>query len=313
MTRYVLRRVAMMAPIWIGISLAAFLLAQLAPGDPAQQRAQVLLGRPPTDAEVEAERKHLGLDRPAPARFVSWVLDAARGDLGVSYRSGEPVREALLDRLPKTLELSVLALAISLAIALPGGMLSAIRRNSWFDHAMRSISLGFASMPTYWLGYMLILLFAVRLHWLPVAGSGSWKHAILPSLTLGLGGAAVLIRLTRSEMLEVLSRDYVRTARAKGLDERRVIVGHALRNAMMPVTTMAGLQFASLLSGAVIVESVFAWPGIGRLAVDAVAARDYPMIQAFVVLAGTLFIVINLAVDLIYAWCDPRIRFGGTA
>jgi peptide/nickel transport system permease protein len=313
MTRYVLRRIAAIVPIWVGISLAAFLLAQLAPGDPARLQAQALLGRPPTEAEIAVERAHLGLDRPAPARFASWVWDAARGDLGVSYRSGEPVRQTLLARLPKTIEIAIIALGISLAIALPAGVYSAVRRNSWLDHITRGISLGFSSMPSYWLAYLLILLFAVRLHWLPVAGSGTWKHAILPSATLGLAGAAVLIRLTRSEVLEVLGRDFVRTARAKGLAERRVLIGHVLRNALMPVSTMAGLQFAGLLSGAVIVETVFAWPGVGRLAVDAVAARDYPTIQAFVVLSGTLFIAINLAVDLLYAWCDPRIRYGGEA
>jgi ABC-type dipeptide/oligopeptide/nickel transport system permease component len=313
MTRYIARRIAMMLPIWIGISLVAFLLAQLAPGDPAQMQAHAALGRPPTADEIAAERVHLGLDRPAPARFAIWVGDALRGDLGNSYRSGEPIRDLLLDRLPKTLQIASLAMLFSLAIAVPIGVISAVRRNSVIDHGARGASLIFSSLPSYWLGYVLILLFAVRLHWLPVAGSGTWRHAVLPAVTLGLGGAAMLIRLTRSEMLEVLSQDYVRTARAKGVAERRVLVGHAFRNALMPLTTMAGMQFAGLLSGAVIVETVFAWPGVGRLAVDAVGARDYPMIQAFVVLSGSLFLAINLAVDIIYTWCDPRIRLGASS
>jgi ABC-type dipeptide/oligopeptide/nickel transport system permease component len=303
----------MMAPIWIGISLVAFLLAQLAPGDPAQMQAHAALGRPPTEAEIAAERVHLGLDRPAPARFAMWVGDAVRGDLGNSYRSGEPIRDLLLDRLPKTLQIASLAMLFSLAIAVPIGVMSAVRRNSIVDHGARGASLIFSSLPSYWLGYVLILLFAVRLHWLPVAGSGTWRHAVLPAVTLGLGGAAMLIRLTRSEMLEVLGQDYVRTARAKGLAERRVLAGHAFRNALMPLTTMAGMQFAGLLSGAVIVETVFAWPGVGRLAVDAVGARDYPMIQAFVVLSGSLFLAINLVVDIVYTWCDPRIRLGASS
>lgn len=307
---YITRRVVMMVPLWIGISLVAFLLAQLAPGDPASLQANALLGRPPTEEEIAAERIRLGLDEPAPWRFVKWLANAAKCDFGVSYRSGEPIAELFADRLPKTLQLAAFAMIFSLAIALPVGVLSAVRRNSLLDHAARGGSLLFSSLPSYWLGYVLILLFSVRLGWLPVAGSGTWRHAILPAVTLGLGGAAVSIRLTRSEMLEVLGQSYVRTARAKGLTERRVLVVHALRNALLPVTTMAGLQFAGLLSGAVIVETVFAWQGVGRLAVDAVAARDYPLIQAFVVLSGSLFLAINLLVDVIYTWCDPRIRFG---
>jgi peptide/nickel transport system permease protein len=313
MMRYTIRRLAAIVPLWVGISLIAFLLALLAPGDPATMQAHALLGRPPSAAEVEAERLHLGLDQPAPLRFLRWLAAAARGEFGASYRTGDDIGPTLARKLPKTLQIAVLASLISLAIALPTGVLSAIHRNSALDHLARGLSMLFAAMPGYWLAYVLILVFSVRLGWLPVAGSGTWRHAVLPSLTLGLAGAAVLIRLTRSEMLEALAHDSVRTARAKGLAERTVLVRHALRNALMPVVTMAGMQFAGLLAGAVIVETVFAWPGVGRLAVDAVAARDYPMIQAFVLLAGTIFLLVNLVVDLAYALIDPRITAGGGA
>jgi nickel ABC transporter permease subunit NikB len=312
MPRYVLRRLAIVPPLWIGISLIAFLLAQLAPGDPARMQANALLGRPPTESEVAIAREQMGLDRPAAVQFVDWIRNALQGDLGASYRTGQPVRDALLERLPSTLQLSTSAMLVSLVLSLPIGLASALHRNAIFDQLARGVSLLLSSIPSYWLAYLLILFFSVRLHLLPVAGSGTWQHLVLPTVTLGLGGAAMLIRLTRSEVLEVLGMEFVRTARAKGLSERTVLIKHALRNALLPVTTIAGLQFAGLLSGTIVVETVFAWPGIGRLAVDAVSARDYPMIQAFVVLSGTLFLIVNLLVDLLYAWSDPRIRLGSS-
>ena len=308
MGSFLIRRLLYLAPLWIGISLIAFILASLAPGDPARMSAQELAGRPPTPEEVAAERERLGLNAPFPVRYVHWLGNAVQGDFGFSYRSGEPVTAALLQRLPSTLQLAAAATLLAVALALPLGVLGAIRRNSPADHLTRAVAMAGASMPSYWLAYLLILVFAVRLHWLPVSGRGGWQHLVLPAVALGLGSAAVLMRLTRAELLETLNQDYVQTGRAKGLSESRVVTGHALRNALIPVVTMTGIQFGTLLGGAAIVETVFAWPGIGKFLVDSISARDYPVIQGFVIVAGTTFLLINLAVDVAYAWLDPRIR-----
>lgn len=313
MSAFLLRRLLYLAPLWIGISFLAFVLATLAPGDPARMSAQELAGRPPTPAEIEAERERLGLNAPFPVRYVRWLANAARGDFGLSYRSGEPVTAALLQRLPSTMQLAGAATLLALALALPLGVLGAIRRNSPVDHVTRAVAMAGASMPSYWLAYLLILVFAVRLHWLPVSGRGTWQHLVLPSVALGLGSAAILMRLTRAELLETLNQDYVQTSRAKGLSESRVVVGHALRNALIPVVTMTGIQFGTLLGGAAIVETVFAWPGIGKFLVDSISARDYPVIQGFVIVAGTAFLLVNLAVDVAYAWLDPRIRLAAAS
>jgi peptide/nickel transport system permease protein len=312
MTRYLFRRVALAVPVWIGMALLVFILAQLAPGDPAALQAQAILGRPATSEEIAAERVRLGLDRPAPVRFASWLGDVARGDFGQSYRTGEPVTGALRERMPRTLLLAVLATALSVAIAAPLGIACAIRPGSMMDHAARALSLAGASMPSYWLGYVLIFTFAVRLHWLPVAGAGTWRHAILPSLTLAFGSAAIMLRLVRTEALELLGQDHVAVARAKGLPELQVLTRHVLRAVMIPLVTLVGLQFGNLLSGAVIIETVFNWPGMGRLAVDAIGSRDYPTIQAVVVVSGTIFLALNLAIDLLYTWADPRVRLPGS-
>jgi nickel ABC transporter permease subunit NikB len=308
MGSFLIRRLLYLAPLWVGISLIAFILASLAPGDPARMSAQELAGRPPTPEEVAAERERLGLNAPFPVRYVHWLGNAVQGDFGFSYRSGEPVTAALLQRLPSTLQLAAAATLLAVALALPLGVLGAIRRNSPADHLTRAVAMAGASMPSYWLAYLLILVFAVRLHWLPVSGRGGWQHLVLPAVALGLGSAAVLMRLTRAELLETLNQDYVQTGRAKGLSESRVVAGHALRNALIPVVTMTGIQFGTLLGGAAIVETVFAWPGIGKFLVDSISARDYPVIQGFVIVAGTTFLLINLAVDVAYAWLDPRIR-----
>lgn len=313
MSTFVLRRLLYLAPVWVGISFLAFVLATLAPGDPARMSAQELAGRPPTPVEIAAERERLGLNAPFPVRYVRWLANAARGDFGLSYRSGQPVTAALLQRLPSTLQLAAAATLLAMILALPLGVLGAIRRNSPVDHVTRAVAMAGASMPSYWLAYLLILVFSVRLHWLPVSGRGTWQHLVLPAVALGLGSAAVLMRLTRAELLETLNQDYVQTGRAKGLSEGRVVVGHALRNALIPVVTMTGIQFGSLLGGAAIVETVFAWPGIGKFLVDSISARDYPVIQGFVIVAGTAFLLVNLAVDVAYAWLDPRIRLAAAS
>jgi peptide/nickel transport system permease protein len=307
-TRYLLRRLVYLIPIWIGISIVAFTLANLTPGDPARLMLQRQLGRQPTAEEVAAAREDLHLNDPFVVRYFRWLKGAVTGDLGTSYRTGESVLGALADRFPNTLQIAALGLAVAIAIALPLGVLAAVWRNSPIDHISRVVALLGASMPSFWVAYLLILLFAVKLKLLPVAGKGSWEHLVLPSATLGLAACASLMRLTRSEMLEVLGQDYIRTSRAKGLGPRAVVLRHALRNALIPVMTVAGMRFAGLLGGAVIVETIFAWPGIGKFVLDSIFDRDYPVIQGFVVFMGTIFLLMNLLVDMSYAWLDPRIR-----
>ena len=310
MARYVLRRMVYLGPVWLGISFVAFALSSLTPGDPARLTLQRQLERQPTAAEVARVRQDLGLDDPFVVRYIRWVGHAITGDLGTSYRTGESVLPALLGRFPNTLLIAALGLAAAVAVALPLGVLAAVWRNSPLDHLSRILALLGASMPSYWVAYLLILLFAVRLQVLPVAGRGTWQHTVLPSVTLGLAACASLMRLTRSEMLEVLGQDFVRTSRAKGLGPRAVVVGHTLRNALIPVVTVAGTRFAGLLGGAVIVETIFAWPGIGKFVLDSIFDRDYPVIQGFVVFMGSVFLIVNLVVDLSYGLLDPRIRLG---
>jgi peptide/nickel transport system permease protein len=306
--RFVLRRLAYLLPVWIGISLVAFMLANLAPGDPARLALQRELGRQPTAEETAVVREQMGLNDAAPIRYLNWLGDALTGDLGTSYRTGQPVLDSLADRFPTTLQIAGFGLLLAIAIAIPLGILAAVYRQGPIDHFSRVIALLGASMPSYWVAYLLILLLSVRLGWLPVAGSQTWKHAVMPALTLGIGGSASLMRLTRSEMLETLNQDYIRTARAKGLRSRPLMLGHALRNTMIPLSTVLGMRFAGMLGGAVIVETIFSWPGIGKLVVDAIFDRDYPMIQGFVIFMGTAFLLINLIVDLGYGVIDPRIR-----
>jgi len=306
--RFILHRLVYLIPVWIGISLVAFTLANLTPGDPARLALQRSLGRQPTAEETAAAREQMGLNDPAPIRYFNWLADAITGDLGTSYRTGQPVLDSLIERFPNTLQIAGAGLLLAIAIAIPLGVLAAVYRRSAIDHVSRVVALLGASMPSYWVAYLLILLFSVRLGMLPVAGSSTWQHAVMPAVTLGIGGSASLMRLTRSEMLETLNQDYIRTARAKGLHSRTLLVRHALRNTMIPISTVLGMRFAGMLGGAVIVETIFSWPGIGKLVVDAIFDRDYPMIQGFVIFMGTAFLLINLIVDLGYGLIDPRIR-----
>jgi peptide/nickel transport system permease protein len=305
---FVLRRLLYLVPVWIGISLVAFLLTNLTPGDPARLALQRELGRQPTTEETAAAREQMGLNDPAPVRYINWLGDALTGDLGTSYRTGTPVLESLAERFPNTLQIAGIGLVLAIVIAIPLGVLAAVYRQGVADHFSRIFALLGASMPSYWIAYLLILLFSVRLGILPVAGSQTWQHAVMPALTLGIGGSASLMRLTRSETLETLNQDYIRTARAKGLRSPTVLTRHALRNTMIPISTVLGMRFAGMLGGAVIVETIFSWPGIGKLMVDAIFDRDYPMIQGFVLFMGTEFLLINLIVDLGYGLIDPRIR-----
>lgn len=304
---YVARRVAYLVPTWLGITLLAFVMAQFAPGDPAATLFAREHGRPGSTAEVERTRQQLGLDDPAPQRYVRSVADAVQGDLGTSYTSGRPVMTELLSRFPATLELALAGTLLAVLLGLPLGVLAALRRNTLVDHLTRGGSLIAASMPSFWVAYLLIILFSIKLHLLPSFGAGGLDHLILPALALALGEAGLVARLARASMLEVLGQDYMTTARAKGLPEWRTIGVHALRNAIAPVVTQVGLVFGYLLAYSAIVEVVFIWPGISRLAVEAISQRDYPVIQGFVIFAGTCYILVNLVVDLIYQRLDPRI------
>jgi len=308
--RYLARRLAYLVPVWLGISVLAFALALLAPGDPVRQVLQAGGIDAPSAEQVIAMRRELGLDQPGPVRYVRWLANAVRGDLGHSIRTGEPVLQSLADRFPLTAALAIVAIVLGLLIALPIGVISALFRNSLIDHIARLGALVGASVPSFWLAYLLILFFAVQLRLLPVAGASEPRHIVLPALTLAIGAAASLTRLTRSAVLEELMQDYVRTARSKGLRERSVVVGHALRNALIAIVTITGIRLAALLGGAVIVETIFAWPGIGKYVVDSIFIRDYPTIQGFVLFTGTIVLLVNLAVDVSYVWLDPRVRLG---
>lgn len=308
MTRGILRRVANLFPVWLGVSALAFALGSLAPGDPAEMLLQRRTGEPPTQQAVLRMRHDLGLDAPLPVRYGRWLGAALRGDLGTSLRSGSAVLSDLSGRFPATLELALAALLLGSCLALPLGIGAARRRGSVLDHATRLFAIAGASLPTFFSGYVLILVFAVGLRALPVAGRGGVAHLVLPAITLALGFAAALARLTRAALLEELGEDHVRTARAKGLPERVVLVRHALRVALVPVVTFAATRFGHLLAGAAIVETVFGWPGIGKHIVDSIYDRDYPAIQGFVLFTGTVFVILNLAVDLAYRALDPRVR-----
>jgi peptide/nickel transport system permease protein len=307
---YLVRRLVYLLPVWLGVSLLAFGLGRLAPGDPARDVLARTTGRQPTEREVAAERHRLGLDRALPVQYLSWLGGAARADLGTSYTTGEPVSQAIGRTLPATLQLAGAAFLLAVAVGLPLGLLAAAKSWTWVDHLIRAAALLGASIPTFWLGYLLILAFAVTLHLLPAFGPGGPSHLVLPACTLALFDLAMLARLTRAALLETLGEDYIQTARAKGLRERETLVRHALRAALVPLVTWIGMSFGFLFGYSVVVETVFAWPGLGYATVLAVQARDYPFLQAFVLLMGTLFVLLNLGVDVAYTWVDPRLRFG---
>jgi len=307
-TSYVLRRLVALIPTWLGISLLAFLLAGLAPGDPAELILDGEGDAPPTPEQLEEFREANGLNDPAVVQYARFVFGLFQGDLGTSFRSSQPVLGELVDRAPATLVVTLPAFVLALGLALTIGVLSAVRRNSKVDHGSRLAALMSDSVPTFVLAYALIILLAVQAGLLPVAGRGTWQHLVLPVLTLALGTTAVMMRLTRSTMLEVLGEDYIRTARAMGFPQRSVVLRHALRNALLPVVTVAGIVLGGFVTGTVIVETIFAIPGIGTFVIDAIFARDYPVIQGFVVFTGTVFLLVGLGVDLLHAVLDPRIR-----
>jgi ABC-type dipeptide/oligopeptide/nickel transport system permease component len=291
-------------PVLFGVSLAVFLMVHLIPGDPAA----LIAGNEATRADVENVRQSLGLDRPLPAQYASFVGKALTGDFGRSFRTGRPVLEEIMPRYLNTMALGAIALAIAVLIGMASGIVSAVRRHTAFDNAALLLSLAGVSMPTFFLGLLLMLVFSVWLGWLPLSGKDTWLHYILPAITLSTASIAIVSRVMHASLIEVLHEDYVRTARAKGQREPLVIWRHAVRNALIPVVTVAGLQLGYLLGGAVVTETVFAWPGLGRLLVQSILARDFPVVQAAVLLLATTFVAINLITDLIYGLLDPRIR-----
>ncbi len=312
MVAYTARRLLAAVPVMLLVATGVFFLLRLTPGDPAG----IILGPDATEERRQELRRELGLEDPLPVQYVRWLGKIARGDLERSLFLDQPVTSALLERAQPTLLLTVMALVVAVAIGLPTGILAAHRRGSWLDLGSMGVAMVGIAMPTFWLGLNLIFVFAVVLRWLPVAGyqppsAGLWeslRYLILPAVTLGVAQGALLARMTRSMMLEVLNQDYVRTARAKGVMERTVVVRHALRNAFLPLLTVIGLTFAALMGGAVVTEQIFNIPGVGRLLIQAIGRRDFPLVQGTVLVIAALYVLINLLVDLLYAVVDPRIR-----
>jgi len=313
MTAYIVRRLLLMIPVLLLVAITIFFLLHMSPGDPVA----VLLGPDATTEQVEQVREALGLNEPLPLQLLHWFQGLLRGDLGTSIFLNKPVTEAILERAEPTILLTIGASLVAILIGVPLGVLSAVRRGSLLDTGSMLVAMLGISMPTFWIGLNLILIFAVTLRWLPAqgyqsiseAGVATLKYLLLPSITLGAAQAALLARMTRSMMLEVLSEDYIRTARAKGVLERRVVFRHALHNAFIPLVTVIGLTFAVLMGGAVITEQVFNIPGVGRLLVQAVLRRDFPLVQGIVLTIAFLYVVINLLVDVLYVFLDPRIRY----
>jgi peptide/nickel transport system permease protein len=305
MSRIISERLIQACFVVVGASLVVFLLLHYTSGDITLS----LLPDYATDEQRADYRRKLGLDLPLPAQYANWLSAAARGDFGMSYRNDMPAMDLVLERFPATLQLASAAMLLALACAFPLGMLAAVRRGSWWDRGCMGLALVGQSVPGFWLGLMLILIMAVQLRWLPVSGRQGPEYLILPALTLATAPLAQFARLVRSCMLEVLGQDFVRTARAKGLRERSVLTGHALRAALLPLVTVIGLELGALLNGSVVVESVFAWPGVGRTLVAGLEQRDIPVVEAGVLLISVLYIVINLIVDLLYATLDPRVRY----
>lgn len=309
MWEYIAKRLAMVSIVIAGVTLVAFSAMYLAPGDPAEVIALARYGEDLSAGQIETLREAEGLDSPVHVQYLIWIGHLLRLDLGKSLVTSEDVLAEILQKLPATAELAIASLLISLLIALPAGILGALRKNTLLDSGCMFVSLVGVSIPNFWLGLLLIWLFALTLHMLPSFGYGSLKHFVLPALTLGTSMAAVTARLTRASLLEVMGQEYIVAARARGLDERTVLFRHALKNALLPVVTFAGMQFGYLLGGAVVVETIFSWPGIGKLLVDSIFARDFSMIQGCVLFIAVLFSLSSLAVDLLYAVLDPRIRY----
>ena len=305
MLRYFVRRVLLTVPVLIGVATLVFSLIHLVPGDPAQ----AMMGDGASPQDVAELRKSLGLDQPLLTQYRAFLGNALKGDLGKSFRTGQPVTAMIVERIPATAELAVAAMLIAILIAIPLGVIAAVWRGTAVDYGAMTFALAGVSIPNFWLGPLLAIIFAVELGWLPVSGRGTAGHLVLPAISLGLALAAILARMTRASLLDELGELYVRAARARGVSATAAVGRHALRNSMVPLLTIIALQFGAVLTGAVITETIFAWPGIGRLLIQSIGFRDYPMVQGCILLIAVTYVSVNLITDLMYGVLDPRIRY----
>ena len=305
MFRFVARRFALTIPVLLGVATLVFALIHLIPGDPAQ----AMLGDTAAEADVQALRERLGLDRPLIEQYAGFLRRGLRGDLGTSLRTNEPVAQAITDRLPATLELAAAAMLVAIGVAIPLGMIAAVRRGTAVDHIATTVSLAGVSIPNFWLGPLLAIVFSVELGWLPVSGRGTLAHLVLPAVSLGAALAAILARMTRASLLEELREPSLQAARARGASRTRAVVRHAFRNSLIPIVTLIGLQFGAVLTGTVITETIFSWPGIGRLLIQSIGFRDYPLVQGCILFIAVTYVGMNLLTDLVYGVLDPRIRY----
>jgi len=303
--RYLIRRVLLTVPVLLGVATLVFSLIHLVPGDPAQ----AMMGDGASPQDVAELRKTLGLDQPLLTQYATFLRNALQGDLGKSFRTGQPVTTMVAERMPATAELAVAAMLVAIVMAIPLGVVAAVWRGTAVDYGAMTFALAGVSIPNFWLGPVLAIVFAVELGWLPVSGRGTLAHLVLPAISLGLALAAILARMTRASLLEELNELYVRAARARGVSRPAAITTHALRNSLIPLLTIVALQFGAVLTGAVITETIFAWPGIGRLLIQSIGFRDYPTVQGCILLIAVTYVTVNLVTDLMYGVLDPRIRF----
>jgi ABC-type dipeptide/oligopeptide/nickel transport system permease component len=305
MLRFVVRRLVLTVPVLLGVATLVFALIHLVPGDPAA----AMLGESASPSDLVDLRQKLGLDRPLLVQYRHFLAGVVVGDLGTSFRYGTPVAREIGQRLGSTAQLAIVAMIVAVAIALPLGIIGALYRGRTVDQVAMTVSLAGVAMPNFWLGPLLAIIFSVQLGWLPVSGTGTWRHLVLPALTLGGALAAVTARMTRASLIDELRELYVLAARARGLSWPRTVLRHALRNSLIPVVTVIGLQLGSVLTGTIITETIFSWPGVGRLLIQAINFRDYPLVQGCILLIAVTYVAMNLIVDLLYAWLDPRIRY----
>ena len=303
--RYLIRRILLTIPVLLGVATLVFALIHLVPGDPAQ----AMLGESASAADVADLRARLGLDRPLLEQYARFMSGLVEGDLGTSFRTSQPVLVAIAERVPATVELALASMLVAIMVALPLGIIAAVGRGTFADYAAMTVALFGISIPNFWLGPMLAIVFAVQLGWLPVSGRGGFESLVLPAISLGAALAAILARMTRASLLEELRELYVRAAQARGVSRARAVLGHALRNSLIPLVTILGLQFGAVLTGAVITETIFAWPGVGRLLIQSISFRDYPLVQGCILLIAITYVTVNLITDLVYGMLDPRIRY----
>ena len=305
MSRFLLRRFLLTIPVLFGVATLVFALIHLVPGDPAQ----AMLGEGASAQDLVELRERLGLNRPLLVQYTAFLSGLVRGDLGVSISRNQPVTTLILERMPATAELAFAAMAVAMALAIPLGIAAAVWKSTAIDRAAMTLALLGISVPNFWLGPLMAILFSVELGWLPVSGRGTWQHLVLPATTLGVALAAILARMTRASLLDELRELYVMAAAARGASRARVVLRHAFRNCLIPIVTIVGLQFGSVLTGTVITETIFAWPGIGRLLIQSIGFRDYPLVQGCILLIAVTYVAMNLLTDVAYGWLDPRIRF----